>query len=50
MRGNELGSVIRTNELWLTMFNQQRMECLQNIMRIHFGPHCHAERFTGIFI
>ena len=32
------------------MFNQQWVQCVQNIVRIHFGPHCHAERLTGIFI
>ena len=50
MRGNKLGSVVRANKLWLTMFNQQRVQCLQNIMRIHFGPHRYAERFAGVFI
>ena len=34
MRGNELGSVVRADKLWLTMFNQQRVQCLQNVVRI----------------
>ena len=43
-------AIARMEERMLTVFNQQRVQCVQNIMRIHFGSHCHAERFTGIFI
>ena len=50
MRGNKLGTVVRANKRWLAMFHQQRVQCIQNIMRIHFGSHCHAERLTGVFI
>ena len=34
MRGNELGSVVRADKLWLTMFNQQREQCLQDVVRV----------------
>ena len=50
MRGHELRSFVRTDKLWFAVFHQQRVQSLQNILHIHFGPQGHVERFTGIFI
>ena len=35
---------------WLAMFHQQRVQCVQNIVRIHLGPYRYAQCLTGIFI
>ena len=50
VHSDELRSIVIANELWLAVFHQQRVQCVQNIVRIHIGSHYHAERFTGIFI
>ena len=49
VRRNELRPVVSVDKLWLAMFHQQQLQCVQNILRIHLGPYRYAHCLTGIF-